>query len=152
MRMTLSVAFILAFGLVLPAMAQPRVSPDHLYERVFAVVRMVGSGTWEDPRRPEYAPNPGTKFRQPGVQSEAGEGGDSRGIIGFSYQVSDDGNYALVEFIATEVRFLQPLLDDRRADIKVFRLGRATKQEVETEFRRHKSDFSWTRFGKGRDL
>ena len=57
------------------------------HERVLAVVPMVGSGTPDDPRRPMYAPVPG--------------GAPSReGIIAFTYQVSDDGKFALVEFVA----------------------------------------------------
>jgi hypothetical protein len=137
---------IVLCGAALPLAAQPRVSPEHLYERVYAVVPMVGSGTWDDPKRPMFTANPRTKRRltpaEQALTAEEENDRDSRGIIGFSYVVSDDGDYALVEFVATDVRALEPIERSNRPDVKVFRKGRASKEEVEAEFRRHKSDFS----------
>jgi hypothetical protein len=39
-------------------LAQPRVDSGNLYERILAVVPMTGAGTFEDPRRPLFAPPP----------------------------------------------------------------------------------------------
>jgi hypothetical protein len=81
-----------------------------------------GEGRWTDRRAPE--------------------------ITGFSYVVSDDGRFALVEFVARDKRAFDGLMGSGRADVKVFRRGRARKEEVEQEFRKHKKDFDWERFWK----
>lgn len=69
--------------------AQRNVSPENLYHRVYAVVPMVGSGTPEDPKRPMLVP-------APGQVSTSGERPD---LLGFRMQMSDNGNFALVEFV-----------------------------------------------------
>jgi len=38
--------------------AQQRVDPRNMYERVIAIVPVIGKGTLEDPKRPMYAPAP----------------------------------------------------------------------------------------------
>jgi hypothetical protein len=40
--------------------AQHSVDPRNTYHRVICVVPMIGSGTAADPKRPEYAPAPGS--------------------------------------------------------------------------------------------
>jgi hypothetical protein len=89
---------------------------------------MVGSGTPEDPRRPEYAPAPG--------QSDPGSG-----ILAFSYQLSDDGQYALVEFVARDESAFRALLDDKRPGVKAFKKGKSKPEDILKEFRKHKKDF-----------
>lgn len=71
------------------AFAQHRVDPSRMYARIYAIVPMIGSGTWEDPKRPMFAPLPGQMT--PGSRT---------GIIGFNSIASDDGNFALVEIVA----------------------------------------------------
>ena len=46
--------------LLLPAisLAQPKIDPANLHERVIAVVPMIGAGTYADPRRPLFTPAP----------------------------------------------------------------------------------------------
>ena len=121
----------------IPLSAQQRVSPRNLYERVLCVVPMIGKGTFDDPRRPLFAPNP----------TERGMNRSQPRIIGFSYQVSDNGEFALVEFVARDKKALEPILSDKRPNVKVFRKGRATRQQIESEFLKHKKDFDWNRFG-----
>jgi hypothetical protein len=70
--------------------AQSSVSPENMYHRVYAVVPMVGSGTSGDPRRPMLVPLPSTS-------SSAASG--RPGLLGFQMQPSDDGRFALVEFV-----------------------------------------------------
>jgi hypothetical protein len=95
---------------------------------------MVGAGTFEDPRRPLYAPAPGTE-------------GDS-GIVGFSYDVSDDGNSALVELVAVDRAAFTPMLEDKRADVKVFEKSKAKKEDVEKEWKKYKPKFDPDKFGR----
>jgi hypothetical protein len=71
------------------AFAQHRVDPSRMYARVYAIVPMIGSGTWEDPRRPMFAPIP--HHMTPGSRT---------GIIAFNQVESDDGKFALIEIVA----------------------------------------------------
>src|ERR1041385_5541037 len=78
-----------------------RVDPRNTYSRVLCVVPMVGKGTTTDPRRPQYAPWPTVP-------------GDSRtAIIAYSHQVSDDGKFALVEFIARDRKAFNAIFADK---------------------------------------
>lgn len=114
---------------------QQRVAPSNLYERVLCVVPMVGRGTAEDPRRPDHVPWP------PDPKAVAA----GEGILAFSYQVSDDGQVALVELVARDRRALAPVLNDRRPEVKVFERGKARAAEIEAEFRKHTRDFDLDR-------
>jgi len=71
-------------------LAQQAVDPRNRYERLVCIVPMIGSGTYEDPRRPAYAP----------TSNEQGQAEPGLGILGYSFQISDDGQFALVEFAA----------------------------------------------------
>src|ERR1700682_2790274 len=79
------------------AVAQPRVDPRNMYERVLAVVPIVGTGTAGDMKRPMYAPTLGE------VRPSAGTG-----ILGYTYVESDDHKFALVEFVARDRAALLP--------------------------------------------
>lgn len=87
------IAGFVCLSIVTPAVfsQQQPVDPTNMYERLFVVVRMVGKGTLVDPRRSMYAPVPTTV--NPTLRS---------GILGYSQVVSDDGNFALVEFVAKD--------------------------------------------------
>lgn len=119
------------------APAQTYVPQANRHERIIAIVPMVGAGTKEDPKRPAYVPNTI-------VQRDAAPG---TGIIGFAAQISDDGKYALVEFVARDREAFKEILADTRPDVKVFEKGRARKADIETEFRRHKKDFDLDSMG-----
>ncbi|MBZ5728602.1 MAG: hypothetical protein LAP87_26925, partial [Acidobacteriia bacterium] len=89
--------------------AQRRVDPRNTYSRAICVVPMTGSGTPADPRRPQYAPWPPSQKPSP------------TGIIAFSHLVSDDGKYALVEFVARDRAAFQAVFNDK--SIKFFEKG-----------------------------
>lgn len=91
---------------------------------------MVGAGTAGDPRRPLFAPLPGERSA----------------ISGFTYQISDNGQSALVQFVARSRADFQSLLAAARADVKVFERGKATLDEVQAEFRRVKAGFDVRQF------
>ena len=124
---------LLAFccSLITPSLyPQVRVDPRNQHDRVIAVVPMIGAGTPADPRRPMFIP---------------ATGADS-GIIGFTYELSDDGKFALVEIVAREQKALQPILQSGRPDVKAFLRGRDRKEDIEQELRRFKRDFDANRF------
>lgn len=68
-------------------LAQHRVDPGMLYYRVWMVVPMTGSGTPADPQRPMFVP--AAPLQTTGRPD----------ILGFQMQASDDGKFALVEFV-----------------------------------------------------
>jgi hypothetical protein len=108
-------------------------------ERCFAVVPLVGTGTVQDPIRPMFVPANGlTNARMAGRAAS--------GIISYSYQVSDDGKSALVEFVSTNREGLREILESRATGVQVFEQGRTSKTEVETVFKARKRDFDFSKF------
>jgi hypothetical protein len=128
--------------------AQQRVAAQNLYERVYCVVPMVGAGTYEDPRRPKYAPA-GPLHLVPALAAEAARPGNEepqperKGILGFSFVVSEDGQFALAEFVAASKADLKEILAD--SDVKSFIKGKARRLDIETEFRKFKVDINLDR-------
>jgi len=133
---------LLAGFLVLAAVvsAQRRVDPRNTYNRVICVVPMVGKGTPDDPRRPQYAPWPPPNSPPSPAQAQS-----RTTIIAFSHQVSDDGKYALVEFVARDRSAFQAILSDKQ--IKVFEKGKDKKDDIEKELKKYKKDFNLEKFG-----
>jgi hypothetical protein len=84
---------VLAGFLMLASLAsgQRRVDPKNTYARIICVVPIVGNGTNNDPKRPQYAPWPPPTAAQARSRST---------ILAFSQQVSDDGKFALLELVA----------------------------------------------------
>ena len=119
-----------------PLVAQHRVDPRNMYERVLCVVPFVGAGTPDDPRRPAYAPLP----------PSAGILPSRDGIVAFSFQESDDGKLALVELVAYNREAFKDLLADTRPDVKVFIKGKHERDDIEKEFKKHKKDVNLDSF------
>src|SRR5258708_3481370 len=129
---------VLIFGAFAPnALAQKKVDARLTYERVWAVVPMVGAGTLADPKRPMYVP-------RPFALSTASR----TGILGYIQLMSDDGKSALVEFVARDRSAFTDILADKT--IKAFLKGRDKREDVEAEFKKQKKDFDFTSFGVGR--
>jgi hypothetical protein len=131
LRLLLAVLFICA-----SLNAQHRVDARNRYVRVMAIVPLVGSGTPDDPTRPDYAPLP------PNAAVIAAGTKAPEGIIGFSYQVSDDGKFGLVEFVARSRDVFKSLLADTRPGVKAFIKGQNTRAEIEAAFQAVKAGFN----------
>jgi hypothetical protein len=116
--------------------AQPRVDARTTYERVMAVVPLTGTGTFADPKRPMYAPTPAALQQSATTRT---------GIIAFTHLMSDDGQFALVEFVARDRSAFQQILAD--PTIKAFLKGRDRREDMEAEFLKHKRDFDFAHFG-----
>ena len=114
--------------------AQRRVDPKNTYVRLICVVSQTGTGTAADPKRPLYAPAPVTAAN-PTLPA----------IIGYTHQLSDDGKYSLVEFVARDMSAFQTILNDKT--IKVFIKGRDKKADIEAELKKYKKDFDLDKFG-----
>jgi hypothetical protein len=107
-----------------------------MYERVMAVVPLVGAGTFADPKRPMYAPSPAELQTSMATR---------QGILGFTHVMSDDGQVALVEFVAKDRSAFQAILTD--PSVKAFLKGRDKREDMEAEFLKHKKDFNFAHFG-----
>jgi hypothetical protein len=139
MNVRLMVFLILALSFLLRplAEAQRRVDMRHTYERLIAVVPMVGKGTYDDPRRPKYAPV--------AVQADAKSAATRAartGIIAYHAIPSDDGQYALVEFVAVDRAAFAEILADESLKGKVFEKGKDRREDMEREFVKHKRSFN----------
>jgi len=74
---------------------------------------------------------------------------DRNGIIGFHAAISDDGNFALVEFVAVHPLALAAIhAAANQPGVKVFQTaGIATSAaQVQTEFQKYRKDFRFDRF------
>jgi hypothetical protein len=117
--------------LSLSSLTAQQVDRQNIHERVWAIVPIIGKGTAEDPKRPAYIPAPPPPGQAPAPNP----------IIGFSMQVSDDGKFALVQFVARDRAAFKELLADTRPEVKVFEKGKATRTQIEQAFRVQKRDF-----------
>jgi hypothetical protein len=86
---------------------------------------MVGKGTPSDPRRPQYAPWP------------ASPNPSRTEIVGFSHQVSDDGRFALVEFVARDRSAFRAILNDK--SITVYEKGKDKRDDIEKALKKFNS-------------
>jgi hypothetical protein len=138
----LAVTLTLGVCLVCNTWGQRSVDPRNLYERLLCIVPITGTGTWADPKRPLYAPSPAQM--NPASRT---------GIIGFTHVLSDNGQFALVEFMARDAKAFDNILADINANInlnvnvKSFRKGKDKREDIEAEFRKHKKDFNFDHFG-----
>lgn len=120
-----------------------RVNARNTYERLLCVVPMVGAGTMSDPRRPLHAPL--ATLMSPAPLAGAVGSGLRTGILGYTYQLSDDGKTALVEFVAAQRDAFKDILADKT--VKAFLKGKDKQGDIEIEFKKHKKDFDIDHFG-----
>lgn len=128
LRVWKSLAVLLVLG-AQGLLGQQQVDSKHLNERVLVIVPLVGAGTYQDPKRPLFAPDPGEK-------------GDSEGVLSFEWQPTDDGQFAIVEFVSRDPKVIAEIAADRRV-VKAFVKGKARKDDIETELKKHRKDFSF---------
>lgn len=123
------------------AVAQHRVDPAAMYARVYVIVPMTGSGTWNDPKRPMFAPVPSQMT--PGART---------GIIAFNHVESDDGNFALIEIVAANRQELAKIVTQINAQLlgtsgfQLFDRSTTSQATVQTAFQALKQNFDITKF------
>lgn len=123
-------------GLLLAAQTaagENRPNARNMYERVLALVPMVGAGTWSDPKRPMFVP----------AQSAAR---DRNGIIAWHFEPADDGKSALVEFVAVKKSALAPLISSKVPGVQVFEPAKHARKDIETALKAVKKDFDLEKF------
>jgi hypothetical protein len=62
-------------------------------------------------------------------------------ILGYTMQLSDDKKSALVEFVGLNPKALAFITESKEPGVRAFERGKATKTEIETEFKKAKKDF-----------
>ena len=123
------------------AFAQHRVDPGKMYARIYAIVPMVGSGTWDDPKRPMFAPLP--QQMTPGTRT---------GIIAFNHVESDDGNFALIEIVAAtrpQIALVTAQMNTQLATATGFQLfdrSATPAATIQAAFQLLKKNFDITKF------
>lgn len=123
------------------AFAQHRVDAANMYARVYAIVPMIGSGTWNDPKRPMFAPIPHEMTP-----------GNRTGIIGFNQVQSDDGKFALIEIVAANRQQLTSITAPIQAQLstvaglQLFDRSTTPLATVQTAFGALKKNFDITKF------
>ena len=126
--------------LSVPLFSQHRVDSSQMYERVYAILPIVGQGTWEDPKRPMFTPPP-----------SAMTPGDRSGIIAFHHEVSDDGQLALVEIVAADSPRLAAVLAQLQnishlPGVQIFDREKHGRKDIQKAFKVKKKDFDIDRF------
>ena len=109
------------------------VDTKNRYHRVICVVPLIGSGTRKDPKRPLYVPAP------------TGQGATMGGIIAFQQIPTDDKKFVIVEYVAADMKALDPILNDK--SLKVFEKGKHSRQVIEQELKLVRKDFDLSLFG-----
>lgn len=108
----------------------PRTAADPAarYHRLVCLVHLTGSGKPSDPRVPEYVPaaiDPGRT-----------------GIIAWSMQLADDGQMAIVEYVAVDRKAFTAILADKRPEIRVFEIGKTPAASIEAAMGEFKKGFT----------
>lgn len=146
--------YIVICGLVTggAAQAQRRLEAHQMYERIIAVVPMIGTGTGLDPRRPMFVPVSSVSADAPAAvesgQAAVDKSVDDKGespkdlrILAYRVIESDDGKTAIVEFVARDRAAFAAIEKSGRADVLTFRRNTTPKAELETELRKVKKTF-----------
>jgi hypothetical protein len=142
--------------LAVVACAQHKVDPRNLYHRIIVVVPLVGQGTQADPKRPQYAPAPAipavsqvapapstasTVATAPGAIG----GATAPTILAYMHVLSDNGQYAITEFVAQNMAAFQAIMSD--SALTVYVKGRDSKATIEAAMQVYKKNFSLDGFG-----
>ncbi len=128
-------------------LAGPRSVSGALYERIICVVPMVGAGTLDDPKRPMFAPVAG---QMPAERQKKSKGfADPPVIIGYRSVMADDGQTAIVEFVARDRAAFRPILQSNDASVRVFDPQKIAADTLLEQLRLLKKDFDLSAFAEG---
>jgi hypothetical protein len=109
------------------------VDPQNVYTHIITVVPFTGKGTYADPKRPLYLP------------ASRASATSRTDILGFTYLPSDDGLFAIVEYVAVNKTALQPILSDKT--LTVFQKGVHSQAVIEAAMQKYRKGFSLNHFG-----
>ncbi len=67
------------------------------------------------------------------------------GILAYQFETSDDGKMALTDFVAADRAAFKPIQAD--PSLKTFVKNIHKRDDIETDFKKHKKDFNFDNFG-----
>jgi hypothetical protein len=111
---------------------QHSVDPYQRYHRLICLVHLAGSGTASDPIRPEYVP----------TSADAPSGS---GILAWSFQITDDQQMAIVQYVAADPKAFASILADTRPEVLIFEIGKDDRNTIETAMQKYKAGFNLDR-------
>ena len=103
----------------------------------------------DDPIRPEFVPNDRGPKAAAAVLSAAAAakpGALRPGILGWSVLPTDHKKQAIVHMVAADRHAFDALLADKRAEIKVFEIGKHGKDAIEGEMKKVRKNFDLEKF------
>lgn len=112
-----------------PEIRREAVATDRMYYRAHAIVPIVGTGKAGDPMRPMFAP--------PSPQTST----NRKGILGYTWEPSDDGKSALVEFVGANRAELSAIVDSKDPNVTVFDHGVASHDDQIKGFQQAKKGY-----------
>ena len=130
------------------SVAGPHSDPASAYQRIICVVPMIGAGTLEDPKRPMFTPVVGAAPSQDVTTSKGFS--DPAVIVAYHSVLSDDGNSAIVEFVARDRAAFRAIFAAKRQNqVEIFERINNQRADVLAELRKIKRtfDFSMLRVG-----
>jgi len=130
---------------VLEAQGRGIATPHNSFERIVAIVPLIGTGQVGDAIRPMFVPAQG--FTQPARAAvDAAKPLIRTGIISYQWQPTDNGKSAIVEFVAMDRDSLLPIIESKVPGVRVFERGRAAQALVEAALKAEKKDFDFNQF------
>jgi hypothetical protein len=120
------------------AFAEPLPDKTTLYERIICVVPLTGSGTLNDPRRPMFAPGPVPDAATASTLGFA----EPPAIVAFQSVLSDDGQFAIVQFVARDRAAFKQILAANRGTVQFFEADKVLTSDLLTALRQYKQNFT----------
>ena len=112
------------------------------FQRVIAVVPMIGSGTYDDPKRPMFCPSP----RE---MAAATAGGKRPWLLSYRFELGDDGQTAIVEFTAPDRASLNVVLQSTDARVTIYEPNKISLDNLKQALQKLEATFDLERFHGG---
>jgi hypothetical protein len=68
------------------------------------------------------------------------------GILAWAFQLTDNKNMAIIQVVAANRHAFDAILADKRPEVRVFEIGKASRAAIEAEMQKHRKGFDLSRF------
>jgi hypothetical protein len=144
MRFAISHTLLGVCLLVQLGFSAPPAAPTARYERIICVVPLVGTGTYHDPRRPMFTPPLGSAATAlPGGAARSLGFLDPAQVLGYASVLTDDGQHAIVQFVARDRAAFRPMLTADPNLVQVFERGRLPGPALLQQLQKLKKHFTF---------
>ncbi len=130
-----------------PGWSGPHVASGPIYPTLLCVVPIVGAGTLADPKRPLFAPVAGQAPADGALAPPKKSEGflDAPRIVAFRSTPTDDGQFAIVAFVARDRAAFQPILGNKSV-LQTFDLSATKLDNVRKQVGKLKKNFDLASF------